>query len=455
MTLPGLPLATTSEDGVAVCLPASGRTGKATKRRVLFISHDASRTGAPLILINFLRWLKEQGDIPFEILVRNGGPLMSEFSRLARTQIIPNASTWQPLYDPAEIGLIYSNTVTNHDILERLRYLNCPVLTHAHELDFQIRHVTGLEYFQRTLEHTTRFIACSRAVAVNLTNNYQVPGERIDIVHEFIPTQRFSPPTADGAEQRQHRESLGLPHDVPIVIGCGTADWRKGADLFIAVARAVKSAVDAGGKDIMPRFLWLGYAWSRRTRAQLQYDVPRAGLQEHLQFVGSVPNPGDYLRAANLFALTSREDPYPLVMLEAAATGLPIVCFAGSGGCEEFIEGDAGIAVPYLDISAMAQAILGLLRDPQRSRQLGQVGATRVRERHDLAKGALQVHEIIARHLLPDEPDSSLVTQLTVQKRRLQREVELLKWRLAKARKPGLLSHLERGVRAVVRRMRG
>src|SRR5690242_5918890 len=54
----------------------------------LFVSHDASLTGAPIVLLNFLRWLSAQQLMPFEVLLREGGPLQTEFERIAPTQVL-------------------------------------------------------------------------------------------------------------------------------------------------------------------------------------------------------------------------------------------------------------------------------------------------------------------------------------------------------------------------------
>ena len=64
--------------------------------------------------------------------------------------------------------------------------------------------------------------------------------------------------------------------------------------------------------------------------------------------------------AADLLALTSREDPCPLVNMEAMESGLPVVAFDGAGGAPEVL-GDAGVCVPYLDVAAMAAAVRELL----------------------------------------------------------------------------------------------
>ena len=125
---------------------------------------------------------------------------------------------------------------------------------------------------------------------------------------------------------------------------------------------------------------------SQRTPGGFWHDLMRTGLLDICHFVPSVPNPEDYFNAFDVFALTSREDPFPVAMLEAAASGLPIVCFANGGGAPELVEEDAGIVVPYLDVPAMAKACIELLTNESRRRQMGQNARAKVQERYTLEK---------------------------------------------------------------------
>jgi glycosyltransferase involved in cell wall biosynthesis len=84
----------------------------------------------------------------------------------------------------------------------------------------------------------------------------------------------------------------------------------------------------------------------------------------------------------DVFALPSREDPFPLVMLEAATHGLPTVCFAQAGGAPEFVGADAGVVVPYLDVDAFAAACAALRDDPARRTALGLEARRRVGAEH-------------------------------------------------------------------------
>jgi glycosyltransferase involved in cell wall biosynthesis len=98
-----------------------------------------------------------------------------------------------------------------------------------------------------------------------------------------------------------------------------------------------------------------------------------------------------------VFALVSREDPFPLVMLEAAFAGKPVVCFEGAGGAPEFVEPDAGFVVPYLDVGAMADRVAQLLRSEDLRLQLGQRGHDKVRRQHDVEIAGPQILGVIER----------------------------------------------------------
>jgi len=109
----------------------------------------------------------------------------------------------------------------------------------------------------------------------------------------------------------------------------------------------------------------------------------------------AVPNPETYFGAFDLFALTSREDPFSVAMLEAALCGLPIVCFAGAGGAVELVEHDAGIVVPYLDLSAMAIACVDLLLDDTRRRKVGENARAKVQAHYMLDQQGPKILSVI------------------------------------------------------------
>src|SRR5262249_45137938 len=129
--------------------------------------------------------------------------------------------------------------------------------------------------------------------------------------------------------------------------------------------------------------------------AHLLHDINVLGLQRYVHFLGEKTNPLDYFAACDLFVLMSREDPFPLVMLEAASMGRPILCFEGSGGATEFVENDCGFAVPYLDIEAMASKLLTLLDSTALYEDCARRAKQKVSERHTVTTTAPKLLRVI------------------------------------------------------------
>jgi len=390
------------------------------KKSVLFISHDAFRAGATIILINFLRWFKENTDIPFDVLICKRGEMEEEFEKLApvwyldqriglrvalraairtltgemsKSNELTLPGLAKKIGSTMKAGLIYSNTVTNGRALEALSSLGCPVLTHVHELEFAIRTFAG-DDFELVKRYTDHFVAVADAVRDNLIVRHGIPERKIDRIYGFVPT--MARPRAElPVLKRELTAELKIPEDARIVGGCGTIDWRKGCDLFLQLALAIRSRTPS----FPVHLLWLGAKPSWDGFYCLQYDLDRAGLSNHVHFIGSRSNPLDYIAAFDVLALVSREDPFPLVIMEAAAAGVPTICFDKSGGGREFVEEDAGCVVPYLDTAAMAECVLKLLGTDDLRIRLGKRAQEKVRERHDIGVSAPKILQVIERML--------------------------------------------------------
>jgi glycosyltransferase involved in cell wall biosynthesis len=386
---------------------------KGNLREVLFISHDASRTGAPMVFLNFLRWLKENTDIPFEILLGRGGELKRDFAALAPTDVfykegegpeivqkhqiirriarrlgINNpASRIRRKYAGANIGLIYSNTSTNGNILHALSFLDCPVISHIHELEYSLKYRS--DKLGDILKRTSHFIACSQAVKDNLVSRYGAAPAKISVIHGFIPIPHIDPAVSRHVLKRE----LNLPEGSFIVGASGTRHWRKGPDLFIQLASRVHAKMNEP-----VHFVWLGGGGKEQCDA-VERAMAGAGLKDCVHFLEAKANPLDYFADFDLFALTSREDPFPLACLEVASLGKPVLCFDKAGGEPEFVEKDSGFIVPYLDVETMADRVIELYKNRELLRQLGQNAAVKVRARHTLEANAPRILALIEKYL--------------------------------------------------------
>jgi LmbE family N-acetylglucosaminyl deacetylase/glycosyltransferase involved in cell wall biosynthesis/GT2 family glycosyltransferase len=376
------------ENAVVAELPPGARPGAVTlpppsgKPEILFVSHEAGRTGAPVFLLNLIRYVTSALDVSATILLLRGGDLEAEFQAIGPTVVLGAPETLDARLIEAlkarDIRLIYVNTISNGALQARLIALGCPMVCHVHELAFSIQHHFGGRNLRQVLQSTQLFLACSKAVHDHLRT--LAPPERVTLAYPFIDV------VANQKSAETSKAPLDMPPGAVVVCGCGLIGWRKGTDLFIHVARRVLAMTT---KPVV--FVWIGGPLAYGEYPRLEYEVKTMGIKEHLVFPGEVEAPARYFAQSDIFALPSREDPFPLVMLEAASVGKPIVCFAEAGGTPEFVEHDAGIVVPYLDIEAMAAAITRLVEDAQLRVQLGETGRRKVLERHDVEVGAQRI----------------------------------------------------------------
>jgi glycosyltransferase involved in cell wall biosynthesis len=395
--------------------------------RILFVSHQASRTGAPLMLLQFLRWLRENTPLEFSVLLMRSGELATEFAEVAPVALFegdppdasrvlrvmrrlggagellkPFAESMSPVeravrvrarraavrdlqrraFDVKPPDLVYLNSVGSCGALSVIPE-STRVLTHVHELSLSLRDLRRArpDFFAEMLSRTDAYIAASHAVRAALITDYAVSSNRIDVCHSFIPIEAAPPDQLRVAAE--WREKLALSPHTLVVGSVGTIGWLKGADLFIQVAKRTIDLL-AGNKEVV--FVWIGAEgdwWEDAVR----HDLGRLGLDERVRFLPAMPDASSAVELFDVFALTSRSDSYPLSCLEAAARAKPVVCF-DAGGMTEFLEPEERLVMPYLDIDTMAARICELLAKPSERQLIGEALARRVRQRHRLELAA-------------------------------------------------------------------
>ena len=227
-------------------------------KKIIFIIHEASRTGAPIEMLHFLKWFKQNSNIPFIIVLSRGGILVPEFKKLGYTILI-KSDTYSPIFFikiikkiysiinayviklyliinfKNKIGLIYSNTIVNGDLCKFLSKLECPIITHVHELNTVIKQ-SGNKNWKNVIKYTSHFIAASYAVEENLFKKYSIDRNIISVVYEFIPKIDSY---AQTTKKEDIKKLLNLPADTFIVGGSGTVSLRKGTDIFISIANSI------------------------------------------------------------------------------------------------------------------------------------------------------------------------------------------------------------------------
>lgn len=348
-----------------------------TAPKVVFVSHNASRSGAPLLLLAFQRWLLEHAELEISTVLLEGGPLEADFSRVgAMVGVEDLAST--------SADLVYLNTVGSAPALEHLAE-GPSVICHVHELDFALNHWISATDRDRLRHRVDRFIVVSDMVHDAVSRCLGVEHDRMVRHYGFI----------DVAAVRRCRRTRapGTSGPAALVGTSGTTEWRKAPDLFLGLARLVRQSVPEA------RFRWVGGVATGPEIDPVLRDRERVGLGSAVEFIGEQPDARPWFAAYDVFALLSRDDPFPLTCLEAAALGVPVVAF-DSTGAREFLSDGCGIVVPYPDLEAMADEVAALLGDPEHRRSLTAAAGRRVLAEHDIGVAAprllAEMQEVLA-----------------------------------------------------------
>jgi len=385
----------------------SQRKKSPPKETILFISHDASRTGAPILLLNILRWLRTHIPNPFKILLRQGGPLEPHFREIGDVVIAADSDIANSyLHD---VCLIYSNTITNGCFLETLPYGNIPIVTHVHEMNYVIG-LHGSDNIHEVKKHTGHFISCSKAAAAALMRNQGIDPARITVIPGSVsPSDILVKSKTE--DPLRIRKSLGIDAKAMVILGCGTRDLRKGIDLYIQLA-AYCARNRPTGKKL--EFLWIGSEAPDPVADMFQTDARKLGRSTRLRFLGELENPYPYIAASDLFCLPSREDPLPLVMLEAGALNKPTLAFKGSGGAEEYCRQGGGFLIPYLDVAGMGDWILNRPVDRTPVPVAGRRAAKLIQKKYTMDVNGPQYLRMIQNFIRQDASAGSAISQLFI-----------------------------------------
>lgn len=393
-------------------------------KRILFVSHSG-KGGSPVVLLEVVRWMRQNTDARCRVLFWSGGPLVPEFQELAPCRVMHPAELgdvsfrrdaplrkqlWdrlsiRPDDNPRQRGLaertvrttarniatviderwmrgwrscdlVYANSVRSARAV-RLLSPDAPLLAHVHEPDWTLHNIESQSDVGLIVGGSHPIIAASGAVKSTLVNEFDVLASRVHVIYSVI---RLTRPQAHD-QVRSVRQSLGISDTAFVVGGAGTLDWRKGADLFVQLARRVR--MQRPEADVHCVWVGGGSGWDDLEQARLQFDAKKSGAGDRIHFVGAQSDPWPFYELFDVFVLTSRADPFPLVTLEAASIGRPIICFADAGGIPEFVSGGGGFVVPYLGVEEMARQVIELYEDPHLRRSVGQRAAERLRADYD------------------------------------------------------------------------
>ncbi len=332
--------------------------------KILFVCHEATLTGAPLVLLNFLKWLKkEKPEVVSKMILLEKGERYVDFkNHVNEIWLKPifnkKYSKWFYLYKALLLKFnkkiytewenyenklkafdpefIYCNTILSitEGIYLKGALPNAKLIAHIHELPIAID--VNLPGFKENIPFFDKFIAVSHLVKKSMLETYSISENKIKVVHEFVEPITLKIPQVK--KQKTYFK----------VGAAGTVHWRKGYDFFILVAKAFINKYPS----IKIKFEWVGKLDLLHENI-VKADLDKLELNDVVEFSGLTSEPISKFSDFDIFLMTSREDPFPLVCLEVAQLGKPIICFDKGTGTVEFVKQGGGVVVPYMDIECV------------------------------------------------------------------------------------------------------
>jgi sugar transferase (PEP-CTERM/EpsH1 system associated) len=256
------------------------------------------------------------------------------------------------------------------------RMARVPVVVHGEHGTLQLRpHQRWLQ--RRGWSAANRVLAVSSRLADRITLETGFPRERISVIRNGVDLSRFG-----AIERSSARAALGLTSDAQVVATVGRLVPVKDHMTLIEAMALIRRDLN----------VTLVIAGDGPLRESLAARAAERGIDDRVRFLGHRPDVESVLRAADVFVLSSESEGLSNTILEAMASGLPVVATRVGGADEMVLDGETGVLLPPRSPRELADALESVLNNPARSTAMGAAGRARIEAEFGL-QGMLQRYE--------------------------------------------------------------
>lgn len=306
-------------------------------------------------------------DVPIRRLQPTG------LGKLANALIIPRVITYlfahQNEYDvihcqsigPISIACIISGQILNKPVVLRVagsgNIVRQPVLKKVSLYTKVIRrYIVSPRIWRGLLNQANTIIVLSQELIEEAAS--QKITAPIHLIPNGVDTNLFFPPApADTVALRKH---LGFSRKNPILFSIGRLVAGKRFDVLLNAMPQILREYP----DCLLIIAGTGAQQIDDVEEELGQQVKSLGISNHVQFIGAINNVVEYLQAADVFVFPSAKEGMPNAVLEALATGIPIIA-SRIGGVTDIVDETCADLVPVGDVDAFAESILSALNKPQ------------------------------------------------------------------------------------------
>ncbi len=344
---------------------------------ILFLTTHLNAGGITSYLLTLSKGMIERG-VRVHI-ASSGGDMAGEFSAAGAKLLNLNIRTKSELDPRIYYALLVLNQyVRQHDI--NVIHSQTRI---TQVMGFWLAAMTGCTFvstchgfFKKRLSRQmlpcwgNAVVAISPAVQKHLEDDFMVGGDRISLIPSGIDIRMYPP--VDSMIKYQMRRKYGLGEE-PVVGIIARLSEVKGQDILIEAMKTVLEQFP-NAKLII--------AGEGKTEPLLREMVKRSNLERNVLFYPITNKTVEILSALDIFVMPSRQEGLGLSIMEAQATGVPVIA-SRVGGIPSLVEdGKTGFLVEPENPAALAQTIIMALRDRHRLTQISRIGREFARENY-------------------------------------------------------------------------
>lgn len=364
-------------------------------RHILFLQSSSEQYGSGKIILQVLRLYRSEGLTPVVVLT-GPGPLVEELKAEGFTVRIQNLGILRRKYvNPAgllnrfsknlkayrfldqlhsefKFELVYSNTLAVIVGAYWARRNHLPHIWHIHEI------LPGpaplVKLLSKMIDSSTpRPIAVSEAVESHWMPKLKLA--KPEVIHNGIPYDEFLKTYPNA------KSELGLPVDKLIITMIGRINPGKGQLFFLEMASRISRTYP------QCYFVLVGdpFPGYEEIQDEIRFAIIEKGLSEKVIDLGFRTDIPKILAASDIFVLPSiLPDSFPTVILEAMASGKPIVATRSGGASEMILDGESGFLIPIGDVEKGIEEFSKLIENEAMRLEMGKAGRSRVLKDYSL-----------------------------------------------------------------------
>ncbi|MBF0806150.1 MULTISPECIES: glycosyltransferase family 4 protein [unclassified Streptococcus] len=367
-------------------------------KRILYLHAGAEMYGADKVLLELIKRL-DKTEFEAHVILPNDGVLVEALRQVgAHVDVIPYPILRRKYFNPKgildyttsyrrfskklvdyarnhKIDVIHNNTTAVLEGIYLKKKLGIPLIWHVHEIIVKPKQISDFINFLMG-RYANQIVTVSQAVADHVLKSKSIKSEQVQVIYNGVDNEIYKP--MDGGKIREH---FGIAQEQTVIGMIGRVNaWKGQGDFLEAVLPLLQE--DKKRLAFLAGSAFEGEEWRVE---ELDAAIADSGYADQIKRIDYYDKPQELYNLFDLFVLPSTNpDPLPTVVLEAMASGKPVVGYRHGGVCEMVAEGQNGLLAQPRNPAMLSELMKELLENPDKLAAFGETSLKRQLEQFSL-----------------------------------------------------------------------